>query len=131
MRDFRGRTLYTVPSMFLEELPREAIQEIDEVGHSRPAIEEWRGGGEAARPGWDEAGVRPKPEPAPQVAPPNADTAGAFAAGMHVRHATYGNGRIIEVSGQGMLRRVKIRFATAGERTFVADKVKLEILRKA
>jgi DNA helicase-2/ATP-dependent DNA helicase PcrA len=39
-------------------------------------------------------------------------------------------GRIVEVSGQGALRRVKIRFFTAGERTFIADKVTLEIVRR-
>ena len=50
---------------------------------------------------------------------------------MLVRHANYGTGRIVEVSGQGVLRRVKIRFATAGERTFIADKVNLEIIRKS
>ncbi len=50
---------------------------------------------------------------------------------MLVRHATYGNGRIIEVSGQGALRQVKIRFATAGERTFIADKVTLEVVGKS
>jgi DNA helicase II / ATP-dependent DNA helicase PcrA len=49
---------------------------------------------------------------------------------MLVRHGTYGQGRIIEVGGQGVLRKVKIRFASAGERTFIADKVTLEILRK-
>ncbi len=49
---------------------------------------------------------------------------------MLVRHANYGNGRIVEVSGQGALRRVKIRFASGGERTFIADKVTLEVLRK-
>jgi DNA helicase-2/ATP-dependent DNA helicase PcrA len=49
---------------------------------------------------------------------------------MVVRHATYGTGRIIEVSGHGALRKVKIRFRTAGERSFIADKVKLEIVGK-
>jgi DNA helicase-2/ATP-dependent DNA helicase PcrA len=49
---------------------------------------------------------------------------------MIVRHATYGQGRIVEVSGNGVLRKVKIRFTTAGERSFIADKVKLEIVRK-
>src|SRR5437588_7121735 len=29
MREFRGQTLYAIPSMFLEELPREGIKEVD------------------------------------------------------------------------------------------------------
>jgi DNA helicase-2/ATP-dependent DNA helicase PcrA len=131
MRDFRGNTLYTVPSMFLEELPEEAIQAIDQSGETHAAIEHWRGGGAAAQQGWTDAGVRPKPDPIPPRVPEGAGEGRAFVAGMLVHHATYGNGRIVEVSGQGALRRVKIRFATAGERTFIADKVTLEILRKA
>jgi DNA helicase-2/ATP-dependent DNA helicase PcrA len=50
---------------------------------------------------------------------------------MLVRHATYGTGRITQVSGHGALRKIKIRFQTAGERSFIADKVKLEIVRRA
>jgi DNA helicase-2/ATP-dependent DNA helicase PcrA len=49
---------------------------------------------------------------------------------MLVRHPNYGTGRIIEVSGYGALRKVKIRFSSAGERSFIADKVTLEVVRK-
>ena len=129
MREFRGNTFSTVPSMFLHELPEDGFQALDLSGGSHAAIEYWRGGGAAAREGWTEAGLRPRPEPIPPQAP-EGDGARAFVAGMLVRHATYGNGRIVEVSGQGTLRRVKVRFATAGERTFIADKVKLEIMGK-
>jgi DNA helicase-2/ATP-dependent DNA helicase PcrA len=65
------------------------------------------------------------------VTPPLMESNGqgkVFVEGMRVRHATYGAGRIVEVSGHGALRRVKIRFATAGERSFIADKVTLEIV---
>jgi DNA helicase-2/ATP-dependent DNA helicase PcrA len=34
------------------------------------------------------------------------------------------------VSGYGALRKVKVRFATAGERSFIADKAALEVVRK-
>jgi DNA helicase-2/ATP-dependent DNA helicase PcrA len=129
MREFRGNSFSTIPSMFLNELPEDAIQALDLSGGASSAIEHWRSGGAAAREGWTEAGVRPRPEPIPPSTPA-ADGARAYVAGMLVRHATYGNGRIVEVSGQGALRRVKIRFATAGERTFIADKVTLEIVRK-
>ena len=130
MREFRGNSFSTVPSMFLHELPEDGFQALDLAGGSHAAIEYWRGGGgAAAHEGWTETGLRPRPEPIPPQAP-EGDGARAFVAGMLVRHATYGNGRIVEVSGQGALRRVKVRFATAGERTFIADKVKLEIMGK-
>ena len=38
-------------------------------------------------------------------------------------------GTVRDISGQGALRKVKIRFTTTGERSFIADKVKLEIVR--
>jgi DNA helicase-2/ATP-dependent DNA helicase PcrA len=129
LRDFRGNTFNTVPSMFFNELPEEAIEAIDQSDGSSSALDHWRGGGgAAAAQGWIDVGLRPKTSPIPPRAP---ESDGVYVAGMLVRHATYGNGRIVEVSGHGALRRVKIRFATAGERSFIADKVKLEIMRKA
>ena len=126
-RDFRGQTVYPVESMFFRELPEDAIQHIDLAGGSNApaAFDQWRGGGAAAEAGWREAGVRSSPPPAPA----NREKKG-FVQGMLVRHATYGMGRIVEVSGQGAHRRIKIRFSTSGERTFIADKVTLEIVRR-
>src|SRR6202030_4322017 len=68
MREFRGSTLYAVPSMFLDELPKEGVETIDVsagAGGTQAAMEFWRGGGDAAAPGWTDAGVRPKPAPIP------------------------------------------------------------------
>jgi DNA helicase-2/ATP-dependent DNA helicase PcrA len=130
LREFRGSTLYAVPSMFLEELSSDAVQTIDVSGSDRGrAIEEWRGGGAAAEQGWNDAGVRPTPAPISPRTPAGGDARG-YAVGMLVRHATYGTGRITDVSGYGAMRRVKIRFQTAGERSFIADKVTLEVIRK-
>ncbi|MHB1424991.1 MAG: ATP-dependent helicase [Gemmataceae bacterium] len=128
-RDFRGQTVYPVESMFFRDLPADAIEHIDfSAGHNAPAaFEDWRGGGTSAEQGWNDAGVRARPAPIPPHTPDRSDKRG-FVEGMLVRHANYGNGRIVEVSGQGALRRVKVRFATAGERTFITDKVTLEIV---
>jgi DNA helicase-2/ATP-dependent DNA helicase PcrA len=134
MREFRGQTLYAVPSMFLDELPKEGVATIDlsaGAGGTQAALEFWRGGGgAAATQGWTDAGVRPRPVPIPSSLPSGDGPGGKYAEGMLVRHGTYGQGRIIDVSGHGVLRKVKIRFASAGERTFIADKVTLDILRK-
>jgi DNA helicase-2/ATP-dependent DNA helicase PcrA len=129
MRDFRGNTMYTSPSMFLDELPQDAIVQIDlsaSAAGTQSAMDFWRGGGKASEEGWTAAGVRPRPAPLP-TRRADKDVSG-YAAGMTVHHAEYGPGKIIEVSGVGAMRKVKIRFARAGERTFVADKVKLQIL---
>jgi DNA helicase-2/ATP-dependent DNA helicase PcrA len=132
LRDFRGNTLYAVPSMFLDELPADAVARSDlsaTAGGTLAAIEHWRGGSAAAAQGWTDAGISSKPPPLPAI---NLNTGAAqeYAEGMLVRHATYGPGRIVEMSGYGPMRRMKIRFQMAGERSFVADKVKLEIVRR-
>jgi DNA helicase-2/ATP-dependent DNA helicase PcrA len=129
MRDFRGNTTYTVPSMFLGELP-EGVQGLDLTPGllSQPTFEQWRSGSAAAEEGWTAAGVRPKPKPVTPPLLPSNGQGKVFVEGMAVRHATYGSGRIVEVSGHGALRRIKIRFSTAGERSFIADKVTLEIV---
>ncbi len=129
LREFRGNTLYAVPSMFLEELPK-SVQTTDlsaGAAGTVAAIEHWRGGAAAAEQGWNDAGVRPRPAP---IAPKPGDLPG-YTEGTLVRHAQYGMGRIVEVSGYGSMRKVKIRFQTAGERSFIADKVTLEIVRKS
>jgi DNA helicase-2/ATP-dependent DNA helicase PcrA len=130
LRDFRGNTLYAVPSMFLDELPADATQALDLSASAAgvpAAIEHWRSGSPAASQGWTDAGIRPKPAPVPP-ADTAAATGGTYAEGMLVRHPNYGPGRVVEVSGYGSLKKVKIRFQTAGERSFIADKVKLEIV---
>jgi DNA helicase-2/ATP-dependent DNA helicase PcrA len=40
----------------------------------------------------------------------------------------YGRGQITGVIGEGYMRRLRIRFAKHGEKTFVADKVKLTVI---
>ncbi len=123
LREFRGQTQYAVPSMFLDELPPDAVEAIDlsaSGGGSARAIQEWRGGGADAAPGWADAGVTPRP----------AGTSGPdYAEGMVVRHETYGQGRVTQVSGYGAMRKVKVRFGAAGERTFLVDKARLTIVR--
>jgi DNA helicase-2/ATP-dependent DNA helicase PcrA len=130
LREFRGQTLYTVPSSFLRELPAEGVEGIDLTagGGGSRAAQEWRGGGAAAEQGWIDAGVLlPKrTEPAPGSGGPG----GGYAEGMLVKHEEYGVGRITAVSGFGAMRKLKVRFSAHGEKTFIADKVRLEILRK-
>ena len=84
--------------------------------HAQPSSD-WRGGGAAASRVGPTPACAPKPVPIPPRLPDSGGKRG-FVDGMLVRHANYGNGRIVEVSGQGALRRVKIRFAH-GRRTDV------------
>jgi DNA helicase-2/ATP-dependent DNA helicase PcrA len=126
LREFRGNTLYAVPSMFLDELPPDGFEALDlsaSAGGTPRAIAEWRSGSKVAESGWADAGVTPR------FAEPKAGD-GGYTKGMTVRHAKYGLGKVTEVSGFGAQRKLKVRFKDAGERTFLVSKAKLEIVAK-
>ncbi|MCZ2344076.1 MAG: UvrD-helicase domain-containing protein [Bacteroidales bacterium] len=136
MREFRGQINYAVPSMFLEELPREVLHEdrASRKNIGRAAVENWRARtqGAAAAAGF---ATQPSLPTLPQkaTAPLSAASTGSdteYAVGQVVQHAQYGIGQILDVSGYGALRKVKIRFASAGEKTFVAAKAKLTIVKR-
>jgi DNA helicase II / ATP-dependent DNA helicase PcrA len=130
LREFRGQTLYAIPSMFLEELPDEVVQEdLGAHGGRSPAMEHWRGGSRAASAAWADTGHKPLPLPIPfgtNTSPP----AEGYERGQLVQHEQYGIGTITDVSGYGALRKLKIRFAAGGEKTFIADKAKLKVVTK-
>jgi DNA helicase-2/ATP-dependent DNA helicase PcrA len=134
LREFRGQTLYAVPSMFLEELPPEGVESVDlsaSGAGGRRAMDYWRGATGAGSKGWYEAGI-----PLPVTVRSKGDEAGAatatavaYSEGMLVEHEKYGRGRVLEVSGHGSMRKLKIRFP-GGERSFIADKAKLTVVKK-
>ena len=129
LREFRGQTLYAIPSGFLDELPPGATEHIDvssSAAGRQKMLDEWRKGSAAAEQGWEDAGVRSaKAEP---VAP--APPADGIAVGAMVHHEKFGAGRVTEVSGHGAMRRAKIRFAKEGEKTLVLAHAKLTVVRK-
>jgi DNA helicase-2/ATP-dependent DNA helicase PcrA len=126
LREFRGQTLYAVPSMFLDELPEDGVEHVDlsaSAGGTMRAMEAWRGATAAASSGWYDTGfargsTKRNGDPAPRA---------GYAVGALVMHDSYGVGKIIDISGQGALRKLKVRFST-GERTFIAEKAKLSIV---
>ena len=87
LREFRGQTLYAVPSMFLEELPRGGRREHRPVGQRRAArqraMEDWRGAPGGGSKGWNDAGIplpttaKAKEDSAPPRPPPPSVTAKA------------------------------------------------------
>ncbi|HWY88143.1 MAG TPA: 3'-5' exonuclease, partial [Gemmataceae bacterium] len=134
LREFRGQTLYAVPSMFLEELPPEGVETIDlsaSAAGTQRAVDYWRGSAGAGSKTWYDAGI-----PLPDVARAREGTAATavalaagYSEGMLVDHEKYGRGRITEMSGHGAMRKLRIRFP-GGERAFIADKAKLTIVTK-
>jgi len=132
MREFRGQTLYAVPSMFLDELPAD-VERLD-LSASRAqygtATDQWRAsvGPAAASTGYPTRSGRPSLPPIKPTISQEPNT--GYAVGQVVQHDEYGIGQITDVSGFGALRRLKVRFAGAGEKTFIADKVKLKVVTR-
>jgi DNA helicase-2/ATP-dependent DNA helicase PcrA len=134
LREFRGQLNYAIPSSFLNELPRDGVEHLDPAmgrNHARTAADEWRDKvGPSARD-WADTGARPfrPPATATELRPTIPDTPETgLTIGALVQHAEYGLGTVTDLSGFGALKRVKIRFATQGEKTFVADKVKVRVV---
>jgi ATP-dependent DNA helicase UvrD/PcrA len=116
MRDFRGRSLYTIPSMFIDELPAEGI-----VHDDRSATFAGPPGHAANRDrAADDFDVMPAAREFPD--------ASGLSVGVIVDHASYGRGKVLDLSGMGAMRRVRIRFARHGEKVFVVEKAKLTVI---
>jgi DNA helicase-2/ATP-dependent DNA helicase PcrA len=120
IREFRGQDNYPIPSRFLDELPPEVLDRIDRSGLAATAADRFRGGSDASLQGWSDAGIdvplpaRPRPED-------------PYPIGSTVRHASYGDGKVVGYSGFGATRAIKVRFRTAGERTFRLSHVQLVV----
>jgi DNA helicase-2/ATP-dependent DNA helicase PcrA len=113
LREFRGQSLYAVPSMFLDEIAAEVVERVDLCHRMTPSPYSPR--------------VRTY-HAADEELPPVRNGDGRMSVGVIVDHAMYGRGQILELSGAGPLRRVRIRFAHHGMKVFVADKVKLTVV---
>jgi DNA helicase II / ATP-dependent DNA helicase PcrA len=132
MREFRGRTLYTIPSDFLNELPEGDVEPIDlssSSGQYAGAVDSWRGSTAKASEGWYETGFA-KTSTKKREGPTNASAPSGYEVGILVHHEEYGVGKITNVSGQGALRKLTIQF-NSSERKFLAAKAKLAIVQKS
>ena len=105
-----GRTGYARPSRFLDEIPEDAVTRERTAG--APA---------ATRPRPRTPLVRRKPRP-----PATLTADDPFKAGDLVRHAKFGVGRVLGLSGFGEQRRVMVQFDTAGVKTLMLAIAKLE-----
>jgi len=129
MREFRGQMTYAVPSMFLDELPKDVERQVDSSRNTaRDTVERWRSsvGGAAVRSGYGTSQALPPVKP---TIVPSSNS--SYESGQVVQHSEYGIGQIMEVSGFGALRRLKVRFPAAGVKTFVADKAALKVVKRS
>lgn len=119
-REFGGQQRCAIPSDFLLEI--EGVVECEDHSSATgpmTAAQYWRGSGHpSARSGWAEAGVIPRSR--------GRGSQGNFYVGAIVEHEEYGHGRVVEISGLGALRRMRVRFRS-GEKVFAGDNVRLSL----
>jgi DNA helicase II / ATP-dependent DNA helicase PcrA len=134
IREFRGQRQATIPSLFLRELPEEALVLRDLTGGQTPTSSPppWK-----ARMEWPKPSARPNEfrlmtaadlaGAGPKLAStPSDDALGAFQPGVSVMHPQYGLGRIVAIDGAGPNRKGKVAFTLGGERTFILAKSPLK-----
>jgi DNA helicase-2/ATP-dependent DNA helicase PcrA len=146
-RDFRGQRKMTIPSQFLMELPRPAMEvvEAESAGPAWPdpfraeAIDE--NGDEEPVFAVEAPSAVPRPSPSLRLTTAAELAAGAgrlppvspedFCQGMIVRHPEHGLGRIVALSGSGASRKATVAFASsAGHRRFVLSESPLRPVKR-
>jgi DNA helicase II / ATP-dependent DNA helicase PcrA len=154
-RTLFGGTQYNPPSRFLDEIPEGLIHDVE--GHRRSSRggrsyggvwgrggRDWRSGGpsrDSGRPGDGRAAggrdlrvaagrdriVENALKPRPRVARSGAESLG-LKIGDDVRHKTFGEGVIIDMSGSGDKTEARVRFRELGEKTLLLSWAPLERL---
>ena len=141
-RTLFGSTQYNPPSRFVEEIPGELIEQVGESsrrGSGRASLREHDGWAQArrsrlSRPAdddvWEQhrervvdaalrAGERGREGP-------NGVEELTLRLGDDVRHATYGEGVIVDLRGRGEKAEARVRFPDLGEKTFLLAWTPLE-----
>ncbi|GAB3335281.1 UvrD-helicase domain-containing protein [Bordetella tumulicola] len=131
-RMLHGQTRYAMRSRFLEEIPEQHLKWLSPkagIAHAHAGF-----GESAARFGRGDAfGRRPTGTIAPRA--PRGVTSGVmvgdrqFRIGQGVRHARFGDGTIIGLSGSGQDAQAQIQFRDVGAKTLALGIAKLDIIQ--
>ena len=101
-RRLHGSETYCLPSRFIREIPAELIEELRPKSGAVPAVS-------AVAPDMDYGRA-----------------SGTLRLGQHVRHASFGEGIVLNYEGQGSHARVQVNFERAGTKWLVVAYAKLE-----
>ena len=102
-----GRTEFTRPSRFLEDVPKGSLQEIDVLGQ---ALHDPQTASKFSRERWT---------PPVAEAPQSGGARVAYRGGEKVRHPKFGAGTVVGVSGQGAKAEVTVVFEGAGAKRLI------------
>ena len=107
-RRLHGMDSFSQPSRFITEIPDELVEEVRPRAQvSRPMRAATGGAGRRGSPADEDLGVR---------------------LGQHVRHAKFGDGVILNCSGQGAHAQVEVNFENVGTKILVLAYANLELM---
>jgi DNA helicase-2/ATP-dependent DNA helicase PcrA len=104
VRRLHGNELYTTPSRFLGEIPRDLLNPV-------------RAAARAASPAWTTS-----------PAADDDESDDEFQLGQRVNHAKFGEGVVLQYEGQGQHARVQVNFTSSGSKWLVVAYAKLQTL---
>jgi len=121
-RLLHGQTRYSIRSRFVNELPEEHLKWLS----AKPAVDDWLGhGGGASHTGKSWAPVK-----SAQAAGSGIDVGGVrYRVGQGVRHARFGEGTILSLSGLGLDAQAQVHFMDVGSKTLALGIAKLDIIQ--
>ena len=108
-RRIHGKESYPIPSRFLREVPEELVEEI----RPKASVSSFGGGGSTF---------------AASSSPRLQDDSGGIQLGQRVRHATFGDGIVVQAEGQGAQARVQVNFEFDGLKWLMLAYAKLDLL---
>jgi DNA helicase-2/ATP-dependent DNA helicase PcrA len=114
LRSVFGQTAPTIPSRFLNELPREQVETLDLSSQSEDSSADE-----------EDAEDRDTPSAAHASQP-----ACPWPPGSWVQHPTFGVGRVVKITGQGAQTRAQVAFSTGGVKTLILEYANLQPLER-
>lgn len=112
-----GRTEIARPSRFLEDVPREMLEEIDVLGQ---ILSDAQTLNKYARPVWQ--------SPAVIKSSPSSPNDKRFKGGEKVKHPRFGEGTIVGVSGEGVAAELTVVFKEAGAKRLLVKYANLTVV---
>ncbi|WP_269494132.1 UvrD-helicase domain-containing protein [Castellaniella sp. S9] len=127
-RMLHGQTRYAMRSRFLDEIPEEHLKWLTPRARQAPEPPAWSGAFRRGA-GWHAEGGSAFAPRAPRTAASGV-TVGeqCFRIGLGVRHARFGEGTVVSLTGSGQDAQARIEFRDAGAKTLALAVAKLEIL---
>ena len=130
-RMLHGKTRYATRSQFLDELPDENLKWLTPRQAAPVVASSWSGGFSRGAASWDKAKQKYGSVPAAMASSGLVVGDQHFRIGQGVRHAKFGDGTVLSLSGSGTEAQAQIHFRDAGTKTLALAIAKLDIIAGA